>query len=135
MYALWYAAIVLALLGDGIAPREARRPGAGVALIGLLAVAATVIAICELEYLTWTKVGDGPLIQGIQGRYAIPLLPMIAIALPLIRLPFSARLGARARAAGLRDGRRGNGLSARRRAAGILSPISRQAPMSRQAFG
>jgi hypothetical protein len=94
MYALWYAAIVLALLGDGIAPREARRPGAGVALIGLLAVAATVIAICELEYLTWTKVGDGPLIQGIQGRYAIPLLPMIAIALPLIRLPFSARLGA-----------------------------------------
>jgi hypothetical protein len=28
------------------------------------------------------------------GRYAIPLLPMIAIALPLLRLPFSRRLGA-----------------------------------------
>jgi hypothetical protein len=94
IYPLWYGAIVIALLGDVLAPRGAWRPNAVAASIGLLAVAATVIAIFDLEYLTWTQVGDGPLIQGVQGRYAIPLLPMIAIALPLLRLPFSRRLGA-----------------------------------------
>jgi hypothetical protein len=87
MYSLWYTAIVLAALGDVLATREARGPRAGLALLALLAVVATVIAIFDLEYLTWTEVGDGPLIKGVQGRYAIPLLPMISVALPLLRLP------------------------------------------------
>ena len=87
MYSLWYVAIALAVLGDLLAAREASAPRPGQALIALLAVAATVILIFDLEYLTWTRVGDGSLIAGIQGRYAIPLLPMIGIALPLLRLP------------------------------------------------
>ena len=92
MYSLWYAAVVLAALGDVLAAGRAAPPRPGLALIALLAVAATVIAIYDLEYLTWTEVGDGTLIRGVQGRYAIPLLPMIGIALPLLRLRFSAWL-------------------------------------------
>jgi hypothetical protein len=87
MYSFWFAAIVLAALGDVLASRDTRGPRAALALVALLAVVATVIAIFDLEYLTWTEVGDGPLIRGVQGRYAIPLLPMISVALPLLRLP------------------------------------------------
>jgi len=87
MYSVWFAAIVLAALGDLLASRETLGPRVGMTLVALLAVAATVIAIFDLEYLTWTEVGHGPLIRGVQGRYAIPLLPMISVALPLLRLP------------------------------------------------
>jgi uncharacterized membrane protein len=87
MYVLWFVAVGLAALGDALAPRKPALPRAGPALIALLAVAAAIILIFELEYLTWTKVGGGSPIDGVQGRYAIPLLPMIAIALPLLRLP------------------------------------------------
>jgi len=93
VYHLWYGAIALAALGDWLAPREAARPRAGLSLLALLAVAATIIAIFDLEYLTWTPVGGGPLIRGVQGRYAIPLLPMIGIALPWLRLPCPRWLG------------------------------------------
>jgi hypothetical protein len=93
IYGLWYAAIALAALGDLLAAPEPGRPRAAFSLIALLALAATVIAMFDLEYLTWTKVGGGPLIDGFQGRYAIPLLPMISIALPSLRLPSPRWLG------------------------------------------
>ncbi len=93
MYHFWDVAIVLAALGDWLTSRGTARPRRGLALVALLAVAATVIAIFDLEYLTWTKVGGGPLIQGVQGRYAIPLLPMISIALPWLGLPCPRWLG------------------------------------------
>ncbi len=92
LYTYWFAAVVMCALGDLLASPEAARPNPALAWIGLLAVVATVIAIFDLEYLTWTKVGDGPIILGVQGRYAIPLLPMIAIALPLLRLPYTGWL-------------------------------------------
>jgi len=53
-------------------------------LIALLAVVATVFAIFDLEYLSWTLVGKDA-IDGVQGRYALPLLALLAISLPVIR--------------------------------------------------
>lgn len=38
--------------------------------------------ICTSEYLTWTKVGNN-VIEGIQGRYYVPLLPVLNIIVAL----------------------------------------------------
>jgi hypothetical protein len=84
MYHWWFAALALAAIGDLLASRQAADNHILLLLIRVFAIAATVVGIHDLEYLTWTKVGDGPLIDGIQGRYFLPLLPMIGIALPLL---------------------------------------------------
>lgn len=65
---------------------------AGIAWVSLLAACSLLMTSLAL-YLTWTEVG-GYKIEGIQGRYFIPLLPLVGfgIAALLERVPL-ARLG------------------------------------------
>jgi Predicted membrane protein (DUF2142) len=92
VYYWWWVALSCAALGSFLAsPREASGPRIGVVAVVLLAVLATVLAIYDLQYLSWTQVG-WPAITGVQGRYALPLMAMLAVSLPLIRFPGAATL-------------------------------------------
>jgi hypothetical protein len=84
LYAAWAVAVGCALGADGIG--LGRRPLAGQVADGaFLAVAALagVILIYVSQYLVWTPVG-ADLIAGPQGRYLLPLLPMLAVAVPKV---------------------------------------------------
>jgi Predicted membrane protein (DUF2142) len=84
-YVWWYVALGAAAAASLIAsPQDDGGPRAIVSALVLLAVAATVFAVCDLQYLSWTTVGRAQ-IDGIQGRYFLPLMPIIAVALPAIR--------------------------------------------------
>ena len=51
----------------------------------LLAVLSSIIGVFLLEYLIWTQVGSGA-VDGVQGRYLIPLIIAFSVGLPrLIR--------------------------------------------------
>jgi hypothetical protein len=80
LYALWTVAlpfVVLALFFEaGLGPRPA--------LAGLLGVALSAWAVMLAQYLGWTEVG-ATVIDGLQGRYFLPLLPFFAVALPCVR--------------------------------------------------
>lgn len=82
-----YALFTLALLSAGAAlladPRPPTRRGA--AFLTLLAGLGAVELIFCVEYLTWTPVGMAR-IDGVQGRYFIPLLPLLILLLPQWRL-------------------------------------------------
>ncbi|MBW4021939.1 MAG: DUF2142 domain-containing protein [Proteobacteria bacterium] len=85
LYTLWSAAIVSGVAALALGPRE-RLPW-------YARVAAVIGIVCSIElifialYLSWTPVGMAR-IDGIQGRYFIPLLPMLLFLLPgVARLP------------------------------------------------
>ena len=82
LYAVWMLAVVAAILaaaagGPAMAAAMPRwgRPWAGVCLL------ASVFAVYLSQYLAWTQVGADE-IAGVQGRYFVPLLPFLALALP-----------------------------------------------------
>lgn len=54
---------------------------------------ATILIILTLLYLQWTRY-RGPLIDGFQGRYLYPLVPLLLLAVPAAGRPF---LGVKAR--------------------------------------
>jgi len=91
MYWAWGGALILAALGT-FAGRDAHgiawRPldAAFVVLLVLVSVFAVELAI----YLSWDKVGTAT-IYGPQGRYYLPFLPFLMLALPR----FGGRLGHR----------------------------------------
>jgi hypothetical protein len=86
VYTGWFVAMIAAALGSVFASREeGPGPRLSFVLIALVGVVATIFAIFDLEYLSWTKVGQ-TLIDGVQGRYALPLLALLAISLPVIRM-------------------------------------------------
>ena len=87
MFDFWFVALGFAVLGDVLAPGQADQPRVCFALIALLSIVATVFAIFDAEYLTWSTVGRSPVIDGFQGRYALPLLPLVAVALPPLQRP------------------------------------------------
>jgi hypothetical protein len=85
LYALWFAALACALLAD--LPADAAVPAAPglrrrLAEAGLLAAAmpGAVWAIYLSQYLAWTNVGLDR-IEGVSGRYLLPLLPLAGVAL------------------------------------------------------
>ena len=87
LYAVWFVALAAALAGALLgAERDTRSWPAWASLLGLLSVAASVVAVFDGQYLSWTLVGAST-IDGVQGRYGLPLLPMIGLALPYLRLP------------------------------------------------
>jgi len=47
-------------------------------LLFLLVVIITIVLICTISYLTWTPVGQNT-IDGLQGRYFIPILPLVFV--------------------------------------------------------
>jgi Predicted membrane protein (DUF2142) len=94
LYELWTWALACAIAADLLARDHANRPsvrigGLETALLTLSAV-AVLIAIYQAQYLTWTPVG-GTRIVGPSGRYWLPLVPLLAVAvprfLPLARMP------------------------------------------------
>lgn len=61
------------------------------ALILLAALAAGAVLIFSIQYLTWTRPG-GERIDGVQGRYFIPLVIFVPLLLPRLRLRLRLRL-------------------------------------------
>ncbi len=80
LYALWTGALALASLGL----LTERGPGPASALAGLLGIALGAWAIMLAQYLGWTEVGAA-VIAGVQGRYFLPLLPFLAVAVLCVR--------------------------------------------------
>ncbi len=77
----WYyrtagIALVMALIAPGN-----RGPSLYPGMLGLVAVAALVTATSLALYLTWTALGADT-INGLQGRYILPVLPLLAWAIP-----------------------------------------------------
>jgi uncharacterized membrane protein len=89
-YALQGAALVaLAVVESPPLPARARAERA----VALIAFAACLVAMLVLAYVGWNQVG-GPIIAGVQGRYFIPVAPLLALALRSRRLAVpEARLG------------------------------------------
>ena len=84
-YVEWYLAVFFALLSGVIGRREQAGRVRPVAVgIGIAALAATVYAIYITEYLAWTHVGADT-IDGVYGRYLLPLIVSIPAFLPSFR--------------------------------------------------
>lgn len=81
-YNNWSMAIIAALAGALFGQGQgARRWRMSDALFVLAIIAATVIAICLAVYLSWTAVG-ATMIEGVQARYLLPLVPFLPLILP-----------------------------------------------------
>ncbi|GAN81086.1 DUF2142 domain-containing protein [Acidocella aminolytica] len=83
-YTLWWIAVGMALLGVAFCRRPAYRPLPVSVLNGavaLLVILLTTWLIAISFYLSWTNVGMD-FIDGLQGRYALLLLPFLAFAMP-----------------------------------------------------
>jgi uncharacterized membrane protein len=96
LYNLWYDAALLACLAALLTPRAARGWHAAElcdSVLILLFVFLTFILIYISQFLDWTNVGNA-FIEGPQGRYLLPLLPFIGLAIPRIEFPGSAWLQA-----------------------------------------
>jgi uncharacterized membrane protein len=77
----WYyraaaGALIIALVTPGN-PAPILRP----ATLALLTFVALLTAICASLYVTWTPLGEQT-INGLQGRYILPVLPLLAWAIP-----------------------------------------------------
>lgn len=85
LYSGWFWALGAAAIADIlVARRERPASGLGSPLL-LLGVFASVWAVYLTQYLSWSSVGEAE-IGGVQGRYFLPLLPFLAIALPPVRV-------------------------------------------------
>ena len=82
-YRLWFVAIGLLCVGEGLADRREARPGVVVGLLTVGCVVAAAFALFDGQYLSWTYTGNAT-IEGMQGRYFIPLIPFLGIALPFV---------------------------------------------------
>jgi len=83
LYGLWAVALGLLCLGESVAVRREARPGVIVGLLALGCVVATVFALFDGQYLSWTYTGNAT-VEGMQGRYFLPLIPFVAVALPFV---------------------------------------------------
>lgn len=81
-YLAWYAALGAALLAGLVEPDRGRlRARWSEAALLLAAAVASVLLIYLAQYVSWTAVG-AKRIDGFQGRYLLPLIPVVALALP-----------------------------------------------------
>ncbi|HQT65987.1 MAG: hypothetical protein B7Z78_09125 [Rhodospirillales bacterium 20-60-12] len=87
LYTIWMIGAAGALLADLLDPTPVLWSWRDASLIAL-ALAGTMILVWLSQYLDWTNVGLAE-VDGPTGRYVLPLLPFIALGLPLIRLPGS----------------------------------------------
>jgi len=68
-------------------------PFSGRARLGaLLCIVAAALAILFFQYLSWTPVGAA-YIDGVQGRYFLPLAAILPLALPRLPIPLAIRRG------------------------------------------
>ena len=73
----YYFMLALTALATG---RAEVRVSAGQRLLAAALAAACVLALLVASYVSWTRVGE-PIIEGIQGRYFIPLSPLACVVL------------------------------------------------------
>ncbi|MCQ8240489.1 DUF2142 domain-containing protein [Rhizosaccharibacter radicis] len=86
LLALWAAALLAALLADGgaVGGRTLREGSSWQEALLLGGAAfATLLLIYLSQYLSFTPVGYD-WISGVQGRYLVPLLPLLALAVPVV---------------------------------------------------
>ena len=84
LYAAWVAALACAVTGDVLSARRDAAPwGIGRALVAVGAVLAAALLVFVSQYLSWTHVGADT-VGGMQGRYFIPLLAVLALAVPAV---------------------------------------------------
>jgi uncharacterized membrane protein len=92
VYGAWCWAALAALIADAIADR--RRPGLPFrslppapsdTTVLLLSAFGAFLGIYLSQYLIWTYVGLAQ-VDGPQGRYLLPLVPLAALAIPRFRL-------------------------------------------------
>jgi hypothetical protein len=83
LYQAWMAALPCAVLADLLAPRQPNRWGRALLLPAAILVA--IWAIYFSQYLTWTAIGLDR-IEGPTGRYFLPLVPLLGLALPTFGL-------------------------------------------------
>lgn len=96
LYALWAVALAVLCLGEGLVVRRewpygtygtltATPSGPLAAVLVLLCLLATFLALFAGQYLSWTYTGSA-VVEGMQGRYFIPLIPFAGLALPRLRV-------------------------------------------------
>jgi len=91
LYRAWFVAIPAALLADLLHPSEAgasatpQPPRLPDTLLLLVGAFGCFLGVYLSQYLIWTNVGLAR-VEGPQGRYLLPIVPMIALALPRLRL-------------------------------------------------
>lgn len=86
-YGLFVAAVLLLALLDGPDPGA---PGALQRFWLLALFAFGVLTLATLAYTTWNPVGED-MVVGIQGRYFIPLAPLLAFVVPGLRTRLDQR--------------------------------------------
>lgn len=92
LYVLWAGALGSAVGADMFWRREPGPVAArGGGIFALACIMFSIFGIYLSQYLSWTPVGEN-FIGGIQGRYFLPLLPILVLSLP--RLPRVAVMGA-----------------------------------------
>ncbi len=93
LYRLWAAALAAAVIADCIGTKGTAEPGARWLEPPFLAGAAflAVLTIYISQYLVWTDVGLDRVV-GPQGRYFLPLVPLLALALPRLGVRGGASL-------------------------------------------
>jgi uncharacterized membrane protein len=87
LYWLWPAALVAAILGEIAGPvRGTPRPRWPDMLLVPGVLLMTMVGLATSVYLTWIQVGAAHN-DGMQGRYLLPLVPMLALMLPRWGIP------------------------------------------------
>jgi hypothetical protein len=90
LYAIYPLGILAASLCDPRDPRELS-PGRRVGLVGIFLVCGA--CVFTMSYLGWNPV-ESPVISGVQGRYFVPALPLLFLALPSAGVPLSLEIRA-----------------------------------------
>lgn len=89
----WYRTAALVVLGAALLCAVLGQPraavGAGGRVLVVLALLCACGAVFSIQYLTWTPVGSR-LVEGVQGRYFLPLAMFAIVAVPSVGL---GRLG------------------------------------------
>ena len=82
LYALWFVALAAMLPAESLSKfRWPEGPGIWARLGVFACIAAAVFAVFDGQYLSWDFIGAAE-INGVQGRYLVPLLPFLGLALP-----------------------------------------------------
>ena len=81
LYQGWFWALGCVIAAHVVGAGRARGPRAPAALMLLAAGVLVVYLVYLAQYATWTRVG-ATAIEGVQGRYFIPVLMLMSLALP-----------------------------------------------------
>jgi hypothetical protein len=92
VYSVWLLSLASGATADSIGNRgEAVSFRLADMALLLIAAIGCIWGIYLSQYLLWTNVGEAH-IDGVQGRYFIPLMPILALMLSRLRLPVGGAL-------------------------------------------